>query len=99
MTDDPAAFRERLSACRRSAGLSQEELAVRSGLSVRAIGNLERGRTRWPYPKSVRRLADALELQGEAREEFLAAGRRRPVPEFRTAITVPEGGLGARPGS
>jgi tetratricopeptide (TPR) repeat protein/transcriptional regulator with XRE-family HTH domain len=91
MTDDPAAFRARLSACRRSAGLSQEELAVRSGLSVRALGNLERGRTRWPYPKSVRRLADALELQGEAREEFLAAARRRPVPGPRTAIAVPEG--------
>ncbi len=90
MTDDPAAFRARLSACRRSAGLSQEELAVRSGLSVRAISNLECGRTRWPYPRSVRRLADALELRGEAREEFSAAARRRPVHELRTAIAVPE---------
>jgi transcriptional regulator with XRE-family HTH domain len=92
MIDDPAAFRARLSAFRRSAGLSQEELASRSGLSVRAICNLECGRTRWPYPKSVRRLADALELRGEAREEFSAAARRRPVHEQRTAIAVPEGG-------
>jgi tetratricopeptide (TPR) repeat protein/transcriptional regulator with XRE-family HTH domain len=91
MTDDPAAFRARLSACRRSAGLSQEELAARSGLSVRAIGNLECGRTRWPYPTSVRRLADALELQGGAREEFFAAARRRQVLEPSTGIAVPEG--------
>ncbi len=91
MTDDPAAFRARLSASRRSAGFSQEELAARSGLSVRAIGNLECGRTRWPYPKSVRRLADALELHGEAREEFLAAARRRLYLEPVTIVAVPEG--------
>jgi tetratricopeptide (TPR) repeat protein/transcriptional regulator with XRE-family HTH domain len=88
MTDDPRAFGARLSACRRLAGLSQEELAVRSGLSVRAISNLECGRSRWPYPKSVRRLADALELQSEAREEFFTAARRRSV---HAANAVPDG--------
>ena len=46
-------------------------------MSVRAIGNLERGRTRWPHPDTVRRLADALELRGEARDEFTAAASRR----------------------
>ena len=64
---------------------------MRSGLSVRAISNLERGRTRWPYPKSVRRLADGLTLLGEAREEFLAAAMRRPVHEPSVAVAVPEG--------
>jgi tetratricopeptide (TPR) repeat protein/transcriptional regulator with XRE-family HTH domain len=92
MTDDPAAFRARLSACRRSAGMSQEELAARSGLSVRAIGNLECGRNRWPYPTSVRRLADALELAGEARAEFFAAARRRMDLELRTGVAAPEVG-------
>jgi tetratricopeptide (TPR) repeat protein len=57
--------------------LSQEELAGRSGISVRAISDLERGRTRWPRPDSVQRLADALELEGEARAEFAASAARR----------------------
>jgi transcriptional regulator with XRE-family HTH domain len=73
------------------AGLSQEELAARAGLSVRAIGNLECGRTQWPFPKSVRLLADALELQGEAREEFIAAAGRRLEPEPGTAGAAPDG--------
>ena len=61
MSDDHGGFGARLRACRRSAGLSQEELAERSGLSVRTISNLERGRARWPYRDTLRRLADALE--------------------------------------
>ncbi len=47
---------------REEAGFSQEELAARSGLSLRAISNLERGRTRKPHPRSVRLLAGALDL-------------------------------------
>jgi tetratricopeptide (TPR) repeat protein/transcriptional regulator with XRE-family HTH domain len=43
-------------------GLSQEELAGRSGLSVRAIANMERGRTARPHRHSVQSLADALGL-------------------------------------
>jgi len=43
-------------------GLSQEELAARSGLSVRAIANMERGRTTRPRRHSVRSLAQALGL-------------------------------------
>ena len=45
---------------RAAAGLTQEELAERSGVGVRTIGDLERGRTRKPYPRSIRELADAL---------------------------------------
>lgn len=77
MTDDAGGFGPRLGACRRLAGLSQEELAARSGLSTRTVRNLERGRTQWPYPDSVRRLADALDLRGQSRGEFIAAARRR----------------------
>ncbi|HEY7432857.1 MAG TPA: tetratricopeptide repeat protein [Streptosporangiaceae bacterium] len=77
MSENVAAFGVRLSACRQSARLSQQELSERSGLSIRAISNLERGRTRWPYQDSVRRLADALELRGAARAEFIAAAGRR----------------------
>lgn len=57
--------------------MSQQELAERSGLSIRAISNLESGRTRWPYPDSVGRLADALALRDDERAAFTAAARRR----------------------
>jgi transcriptional regulator with XRE-family HTH domain len=43
---DSPDFAGRLRACRIAANLSQEELAAQSGVSIRAIGNLERGRIR-----------------------------------------------------
>jgi tetratricopeptide (TPR) repeat protein/DNA-binding XRE family transcriptional regulator len=93
MTDHSAAFAVRLCVCRQSAGLSQQELADRSGLSIRAVSNLERGRTRWPHPESVRRLADALELCGEARGEFLGAASRRLAGDVTaSAVAGPQGG-------
>jgi transcriptional regulator with XRE-family HTH domain len=47
---------------RQQAGLTQEELAEKTGLSVRAIRNLEAGRVRAPRQASVRMLADALAI-------------------------------------
>ncbi len=91
MTGDTAAFGARLSACRRSADLSQEELAERAGLSIRAVGNLERGRTKWPHPDSVRRLADALGLQSQVRVEFFAAACRRLTRLPAHAAAPPRG--------
>jgi tetratricopeptide (TPR) repeat protein/transcriptional regulator with XRE-family HTH domain len=86
MTGDKAAFGPCLRACRRSAGLSQEELAERSGMSIRAISNLERGRTRRPHPDSVRRLADALQLHEQGRAQFVAAaGLRAAAAPVTTA--------------
>jgi tetratricopeptide (TPR) repeat protein/transcriptional regulator with XRE-family HTH domain len=76
---DGAGFGARLRACREAAGLSQQELADRSGLSIRAVSNMERGRTQWPYRDSLSRLADALGLPGKARAEFLAAVPRRQL--------------------
>ena len=70
-------FAARLRTCRQSARLSQQELAERSGLSVRAIGNLERGRVRWPFQDTVSRLAAALGLSGTDRTEFVSAAHRR----------------------
>jgi hypothetical protein len=75
--DDSQGFGAELRARRRKAGLSQEELAERSGLSVRTIGNLERSRARWPHRGTLHRLAGALDLHGAARAEFLAAAGRR----------------------
>jgi tetratricopeptide (TPR) repeat protein/DNA-binding XRE family transcriptional regulator len=61
---------------RLGAGLSQEELAAQSGLSVRTIGFMEAGRTSRPYRRSVRMLADALALADAESAAFMrAAGR------------------------
>lgn len=65
-------FGDRLRRYREAAGFSQEELAERAQLTANAIGALERGERRRPYPDTFRRLADALEL-GEGPRNELAA--------------------------
>jgi hypothetical protein len=55
-------------------------------VSIRAIADMERGRTARPFRHSVRRLADALELQGEDREQLeMAAARSALAAIFMTA--------------
>jgi transcriptional regulator with XRE-family HTH domain/tetratricopeptide (TPR) repeat protein len=58
-----------------ASGLTQEDLAERSGVSVRAIADLERGRTRKPYPSSVRALVRALGLPDSAGADLVARYR------------------------
>lgn len=58
-----------------AAGLTQENLAERSGVSVRTIADLERGRTRRPYPSSVRALTRALGLPEETGAELVVRYR------------------------
>jgi tetratricopeptide (TPR) repeat protein/transcriptional regulator with XRE-family HTH domain len=88
--------------------MSQQELAERSGLTVRMISNLEHGRTRSPYPHSLRRLADALGLSEEATAEFIGAANRRlsraaasvlPQPAAVAAPAVSPGNDGSEPAS
>lgn len=55
------------------AGLTQEELARQSGLSVRAVSDIERGHTSRPYARTIRLLADALELDEPARTRLMSA--------------------------
>jgi predicted ATPase/DNA-binding XRE family transcriptional regulator len=74
-TPDGGSFGALLRRHRTAAGLTQEELAEHSGLSVRGLKYLERD-GRKPYPDTVRRLADALDLSGEARGRFASAARR-----------------------
>src|SRR3954454_9022219 len=45
---------------RRRLGWTQEELAERSGVTVRTIGKIESGRITAPRPSTLRLLADAL---------------------------------------
>jgi transcriptional regulator with XRE-family HTH domain len=62
-------FGELLRRYRATAGLSQAELAVRSGLGLRTISDIERGRTARPHRSSVDLLSRALglsELVGRA---------------------------------
>ncbi len=75
-------FAELLRELRRRAALSQEELAQRSGLTVKAIGALERGERTRPYPHTVRALADALQPDPAARAALIAAApsRRAATP-------------------
>ncbi|MEV6492418.1 FCD domain-containing protein [Actinoplanes sp. NPDC051633] len=56
---------------RRRLGLTQEELADQSGLSVRTVRRLEAGRSQTPRAASVRRLAAALRLERAEYESFL----------------------------
>lgn len=75
---------------RRAAGLSQADLSRASGISVRALRDLERGRAQAAQQRSAEVLADALELTGSERELFLTIakeGRRRtPRPTGPTAL-------------
>ncbi|MEV6118860.1 helix-turn-helix transcriptional regulator [Streptomyces sp. NPDC052109] len=65
-----------LRARRSEAGLTQEELAERSGLSVRAIRDLERGRVARPRRETLRLLATALGLSEDEGEELLRLARQ-----------------------
>jgi transcriptional regulator with XRE-family HTH domain len=88
LSEDPQLFGARLRARREVVRLSQQELAERCGLSVRAVRNLERGRTRWPYRDTLSRLADVLELRDKARADFIAAADRQHRPAMAGAATV-----------
>jgi predicted ATPase/transcriptional regulator with XRE-family HTH domain len=57
---------------RQRALFTHEALAERAGTSAAAISALERGKRRRPYPDTVRRLADALDLSSDEREAFVA---------------------------
>ena len=62
---------------REAAGLTQEELAQKAGLSPNAVGQLERGLRRRPYPHTVRSLADALGLPEAERAALAGSVPRR----------------------
>ncbi|WP_328622832.1 helix-turn-helix domain-containing protein [Streptomyces sp. NBC_00354] len=86
-------FAARLHALRTGAGLSQEELAQAAGVSVRALSDLERGRSRGPQRRTVQALATALGLDGPAAAELehtASLGRPRPGP-------APEAGPATQP--
>ena len=92
-----ATFGDELRRLRVAAGLTQEELAEGAGLSPAAISALERGHRLYPYPQTVRALADALQLsESDARVLRAAAPQRpttgrlpSPVAEISISLPVP----------
>lgn len=72
-----------------AAALTQEELAEAAGVSARSISDLERGLDRIPHLATVRRLADALHLEGDDREMFLSTGREPRMPSRPAAPALP----------
>jgi predicted ATPase/transcriptional regulator with XRE-family HTH domain len=82
---DPGEFGRLLRRLRESASLSQEELAERATLTAKAVGALERGERRRPYPNTVRALSNALGLDDETSRLLAEAAR----PAARAAATAP----------
>lgn len=76
------AFGARLRRLREAAGLTQEELALRAGVSPHAVGALERGQRRRPYPHTVRALAEALDLSEDERNALINAAPKRSGMAF-----------------
>lgn len=90
------AFGARLRSAREAAGLTQEALAERAGLSFNAVSALERGLRRHPYPATLQALADALALSEAERHALLAtvpkrhvapAGETFPAPAYPVPLT------------
>ncbi|MFE4263753.1 ATP-binding protein [Streptomyces sp. NPDC056883] len=104
-TDTPATggFGEHLLRLRTDAGQSQEELAHVAGVSVRALSDMERGRSRGPQRRTVAALAAALGLDATGTEELeRIAGRGRPRarlerPAGSYAGAGPAGESGGKP--
>lgn len=77
------AFGPMLVALRTRAGMSQERLSHAAGVSVRALADLERGRSRGPQRRTVQALAAGLGLDEDTAAELERAaclGRPRPRP-------------------
>ena len=82
-------FGTRLTGHRTRLGLTQERLAERARLGVRTIRDLERGRVARPRSSSITLLADALELRGRERAEFVASALGAPTPLTVAAGRMP----------
>ena len=88
-TAQATAFSTLLRRHRRDAGLTQAELAERTGISTRAVSDMERGVSRWPHRETVLLLAQALQLPPPERATLVEAARRRaPDTALPTAASA-----------
>lgn len=83
-----------LARLRHARGLSQEELAERSGVSARSIRNLERGVVARPRRATLEALASALALDDETAEDLNAALRGQPTPYLSRPAQLPAADTG-----
>lgn len=74
------------------AGLTQESLAERAGISTRAVSDLERGINRAPRAETLELIAAALALAPEPRAELIAAAH--PDLETRPAVAPTDAPIG-----
>ena len=86
--NEPAATLKRF---RIMAGLTQEELAERAGVSARTVSDVERGLRTAVYPHTARRLAQALELRDDQRLHFESSMRGHESDDHpaRSRGTIP----------
>src|SRR5262245_32767527 len=89
MTTRPSQFGALLKRHRLAAGLTQDALAERAGLSARAVSDLERGGGRTPRLGTVARLGAALGLCDEQRAALRAAARPAPAPPAPAPASLP----------
>lgn len=96
--DERLPFAQVLRQLRRDAGLTQQELAERSGISARSVSDLEREVALRPHRDTAVMLADGLQLAGVQRDAFLAAARGRtpasPHGRMTNLPTAPDTLLG-----
>jgi transcriptional regulator with XRE-family HTH domain len=78
-------FADQLRDLRRASGLSQEELAERAGMSVRALRKLESGATQTPRRDTIDLLASALHLDATAQAAFAQAARQSWIARSNVA--------------
>jgi transcriptional regulator with XRE-family HTH domain/tetratricopeptide (TPR) repeat protein len=71
------------------ADLTLEQLAAASGISERAISDMERGVSRQPRISTVEALADALGADGHALVAAARAGRRATATRSHDALPLP----------
>ncbi|HET7771484.1 MAG TPA: helix-turn-helix domain-containing protein, partial [Chloroflexota bacterium] len=73
---------------RQQAGLTQEELAERAGISARAVSDLERGIYRAPHRDTLRLLVAALALPPPDAATLERAATRRRGPALNDVLTT-----------
>src|SRR5690242_16074165 len=98
MGSDSPVFGDLLRRFRVAAGLTQEELAERAGISTRAISDLERGLYKAPRRDTAQLLEGALELNEEERKRLDATiVRTRSTQAPSDSTTRPHHNLPPQP--
>ncbi len=87
-------FADLLRRARRAVGLTQRQLADRTGVAERTISDLERGIARAPRHATIELLSEGLCLDPRGRERLFAAARASDVVIGRPP-RVPKGGAAA----